>query len=312
MKDPDQPELDDPRRKEYDFQQARAAQVQMASGTFGEHHSAILPDGDGQKGESKKSRLEAMISDAVKSAVTQITTNVMGAVEMVERPFTNTVGVQADSPATIVQQQVVQPQMPNAVQAQGEPIIVQQPGRQAVQYQTPQMPELAGMRTPTVEMVPPTRDETDAPRAALPPIQDEPRGAPLPFMDRLAMPNRVPQDFRVGFRVEQQGDAQVEQEAPQRQPQREAQRAVPDWPADRAAWGSREPFLDPGGKTADPQRSAYQSKSIEQGIEFSEAMDSYGMVMSEFAEAVTESIRVLTRRVNDMTRAIQGEGYDLR
>lgn len=309
MKDPDQPDLNDPRRREYDFHQAMAAQRQMASGTFGQHHSAILPDADNPRGESTKSRLESMISEAVKSAVTQITTNVAGFVDSaidheppkVVQPET----FQAQVIQEAQRQEVVQPQ---PIKPQAEPIIVQAPAHRAetVQHQTPQMPDVPQIRTPDVNMVNPFRNEAEAPKTAFAPI--EPQKPALQALQQMAPPERPIEVVRTGFRV-----AQPQQQAEDlNEPPKPERRAVPQWPTDRAAWGPSEPFLDPGGQTADPQKSAYQAKSLEQAMQFSEAMDSYGMAMGEFTEAVAESIRVLTRRVNDMTRAIQGEGYDIR
>lgn len=309
MKDPDQPDLNDPRRREYDFQQAMAAQRQMASGTFGQHHSAILPDADNPRGESTKSRLESMISEAVKSAVTQITTNVAGVVDSAIE----------DVPPRNVQPETLQPQLsqefrkqdviqPQPIAPQAEPIIVQAPAHRAemVQHQTPQVPTVPQIHMPDVNMVSPFRDETEPFRPAFQPM--EPQKPALQALHQMAPPERPIEVVRTGFRV-----AQPQQQADDlNEPPKPDRRAVPQWPVDRAVWGPSEPFLDPGGKTADPQRSAYQAKSIEQARQFSEAMDSYGMEMAEFTEAVSDSLRVLTRRVNDMTRAIQGEGYDSR
>ena len=325
MKDPDQPELDDPRRREYDFQQAMAAQGQMASGTFGSHHSAILPDGNGPQGESKKSRLEAMISDAVRSAVTQITTNVAGVVQSFDNAPAKELPVtlQPDAVQQFRQQDVMQPQVaqPQAVQQQpqviqpaggprAEPVFVQQPVHRTEpsHYQTPQMPEALQEQQARFGETFDLPDST-APRDGVMPSMEHQR-TPLQALHKMAMPERPVQDIRASTLVMKDTGQEAPKDAPQAAPA--PQRFAPQFPVDRAAWGSREPHLDPDGKTADPTKSSRQSSDINQAAEMSEAMDHYGMVMAEFTEAVAESIRTLTRRVNDMTRAIQGEGYDIR
>lgn len=323
MKDPDQPEPDDPRRKEYDFQQAMAAQRQMASGTFGNHHSAILP-ADNSQGDSKKSRLEAMISDAVKSAVTQITTNVAGVVQSFGNAPTkeSPVTLQPETIKQFRQQDVIQPQMAQpqqqVVQPNGgpraDPVFVQQPAHraEASQYQTPQMQELPQMQQamfgeafssldPSAmrdSLMPPSMPSMDAPRT------------PLQAMHKMALPERPVQDIRASTLVMKDAGQNPPQDAPQAAPAQK--KFAPQFPVDRAAWGPSEPHFDPDGKTADPPKSSRQSSEINQAAEMSEAMDHYGIVMAEYTEAVAESIRTLTRRVNDMTRAIQGEGYDIR
>jgi hypothetical protein len=320
VKDPDQPEIDDPRRKEYDFLQAKAAQSQMASGTFGGHHSAILPDTTNQ-GESKKSRLEAMISEAVQSAVTQITTSVAAIEQVRFSPASNPQPAQMpiDVPReankaepqvmpAVGQQQVIQPQLQQPAQ---QPVIVQQQSTiEPRQYQTPQFPEMpvAESRAHNTLPQPPSQDEVNAHTWAPP---EPPRQSPLRFMDKLAAPDRPIQEIRASTFVEKPRKQDAPTEQPQDAPE-PMRRTSPVFPENRAAWSPSEPFLDRGDKTADPQRSAAQSKNTEQAREFSEAMDSYSIEMAAFAAATVDSVRTLTRRLNDLTRALQGEGYDIR
>jgi hypothetical protein len=320
VKDPDQPEKDDPQRKEYDFLQAKAAQSQMASGSFGNHHSAILPDSANQ-GESKKGRLESMISDAVKSAVTQITTSI-AAMEQVSPPQSTdprpaempdqgrrqaAVDVPPVAPV-VVQQQAAVPQVQHAQQ----PIVVNRESFVEPQSNAaPQFMQLPDSMSPGESQSPPSIEEVTTAKTAS--RQENPSHySPLPLIDRLAMPDRPIEEIRTSTRVQAAPQKHAgDQDQPQ-DPPREPRRVVPQWPQDRAAWGPSEPFMDQGAKTADPQRSAYQTKSTEQSIDFSEAMDSYSIEMVAFAESVADSIRVITRRLNDITRAIQGEGYDIR
>ena len=321
MKDPDQPELNDPRRKEYDFLQARAAQAQMSSQTFGSHHSAILPDGTGgQAGTSKKTRLDAMISEAVQSAVTQITADVLSATQAEPIPPARRLepeqpqNVLPNRPEQGVMQAVgfehaIQPQIQQA--AQQQPAFVEsRSGVESTRYQTPQVPELPADRSQPSLVSPPSLDEIRK-QGALSDYSDgnqELPRTPLQAINRMAPPDRPIQEIRASTLVD---NAKPQPEDPQ-EPPRQPQRSIPQFPVDRAAWSPSEPFIDPGGKSADPQRSAYQSKTYEQTMASSEAMDRYGMQMVEFAQAVEETLRVLTRRLNDITRSIQGEGYDIR
>jgi hypothetical protein len=320
VKDPDQPEIDDPQRKEYDFLQAKAAQSQMSSGTFGGHHSAILPD-VANPGESKKSRLEAMISEAVQSAVTQITTSVAAIEEVRLQPPANPqpAQMQVDVPReankvepqvmpAVGQQQVIQQQMQQPAQ---QPVFVhQQSTVEPRQYQTPQFQEIPGNQSQSHDTLPqpPSQDEVNA-HAWVPP--EPPRQSPLRFMDKMAAPDRPIQDIRASTLVERVDNREAPAEQPQDAPP-PPRRTPPVFPENRAAFKPSEPFFDRGDTTADPQRSASQAKSTEQARESSEAMDSYSIEMAAFAEATVDSIRTLTRRLNDLTRALQGEGYDIR
>jgi hypothetical protein len=305
--------MNDPRRREYDFHQAMAAQQQMASGTFGNHNSAILPDTT-NPGESKKSRLESMISEAVQSAVTQITTSV-AAMEQVQfappanpQPVEEPIEVQRNDnrEAPQIQQAVGQQQVaPPQVQQPQQPIFVRQESSvQPQQFQTPQFPQMPNTGNMSGEPLLPTMDELLAANTAKRPESPRFSASPLKMLDQMAMPDRPIVEVRASTFADRQEPEQAQPDKPRR--------VLPQWPEDRASWGSGEPYIDKGAKTADPQRSAYQSRSTEQAMDFSEAMDSYSIEMVAFAESVADSIRVITRRLNDITRAIQGEGYDIR
>ena len=322
MDDPDQPSLNDPRRKEYDFLQARAAIAQMSSGNFGGHNSAILPDVVEQQatGESKRSRVETMISEMIQGAATQIIAGVSGLFQVEQarqRPVDPATIQQAPQqpiqPPQVVQPQVQQQAPPPRVLPE-EPIFVQRESIQdtarapmrELSFSIPDPPQSG--RSP--EFQPPTMDEIR--KRELPSdfnqTGQEVHRSPLQAMDRMAPPEKPIQDIRASTLVEKPRPQPVD---PQ-EPARSQPRPAPQWTPDKASWFSGEPFSDPGGQTADPKRSAYQNKNLEQTMVSTEAMDKFGSQMVWFAESIEDSLRVLTRRLNDITRAIQGEGYDIR
>lgn len=271
------------------------AHRQMASEEFGNHYGMLVPES--QVDESDPVAL------AIGEAVAEITSKLSEFISHATSQSTVSVGDVApvysgtrEPPETI-------PEDRPAIVDEESPA----PSPNFQPLPDPAPPEIGGGRTATFDLgekqvsssVDPGAFRFDASSSPIDVGSPQPEmRSPIPVLTQMSPPSD-PIDLGV--------------EPPRRN--RDAGFEAPDQDQAQADFfrsATKQPKVDRGADSASPPYTGAQLQQSEMVIDIGGAIDDFGIEMAEFGNSVADTIRVLTRRLNEASRSIQGEGYDIR
>lgn len=332
-------DLNDPQRAHEALKRAKKLQAQMSGPWFGMHaHLGSLQD---QADEPRKSRIERMVDDAVTRTTVQVSdavTEVMSEqlAEQFERGFQHVVGEMlgeireeirsgsgsaiTSSPATMafqgssqsLQRIDVIPMVErhrDSDEGSFDRAFAADASARQMEGIIPEIPEVPQFeRQPVHVGAGGFGGSVVGTESGMPPMPESPAPqgrSPLPLLQRMAPPERVdwPGEAVLGGGTGVAAEPAATEVPKGRQESRSGE--LPDFL-------KVQYFPEPGADRMSQPFTGAQAKQREQMLDLGGAIDDFGVEMAEFTETVVDSIRTLTRRINQMHRALQGEGSDIR
>lgn len=302
--------LADPSRQLAAFERAKKSLAQIMSPSFGSH-TRIYGDAGGRQTEQSagdgrtKSRAQQMVDDAVERTTAEI-----GRVSEAIADLAQNIIVSAGEPAAPAQG--IAPSLapewePRGRDEQGEYMAATWPNNESPADPPPAILDDSWHEPASFTASPAPWVPAAAPPAQ--PVVAAPREAPRDAVERVSLEGarveRVEEKPAINVVSEPETSTTVDKTEPRSGP-------MPWQIGD--AWKTPPPHvleMEPGADSASQPLTGAQHRHMEQMLDLGGVIDDYGISMAEFAEAVGDTIRTLTRRLNDITRALQGEGSDI-